>query len=464
MPVTTRATPLAGVTHERLWAWHLAPGAFERLVPPWHRVTLDSFPTPFAPGASATLTQALGPLPLRWRSRLVEVTPPHGFVDVAEGGPFASWRHAHRFDTRPDGVTLIDEIAWEPPLGALGRAVAGRWITRELHAFLAHRHRRTAEDLARHAALGAARPLRVGITGVTGLVGADLATFLTSGGHEVVPLVRSGGRHGLRGVSRTIPWDPARGPDPADLVGLDAVVHLAGEPISGGRWTAERKRRIVDSRVVATRSLAEAIARCPSPPPVLVSASAVGWWGDRDVPVDEDDAPGTGFLADTAVAWEAAADPARAAGVRVVHPRVGIVQSGRGGQLATTLPLFRLGLGGPIGHGRQALPWVALDDLVAMISQAIVDPRFEGPFAAVAPEPVSQAGWAAALGRALGRPACLPAPAAALRLALGREMADALALGGAPVRPSRLRAWGFRWSRGELDDALVFEVGGLRGT
>lgn len=292
--------------------------------------------------------------------------------------------------------------------------------------------------------------MRILVTGAAGLVGTELKSFLTQQRHHVVRLVR-----GTRSAADEIRWDPVRGVlDAPELEGLEAVVHLAGENISTGRWTADKKRRIRESRVRGTRLLSESLARLFDPPKVLVSVSAVGYYGDRgDEPLDEDSDPGSGFLPDVCREWEDAAAPAVMRGIRVVHPRLGMVLSPRGGALARMLPPFRMGIGGRIGNGRQYVSWIALEDLVAVIDYAIHNASLSGPVNAVAPETVTNQEFSVALGRVLSRPAVLFLPEFAARLAYG-EMADALLLASARVAPVRLRDSGFQFRFPELDGAL----------
>ena len=441
MPVFEKVTAMP-VDATALWAWHAAPGAFARLLPPWADVELQQAPQGLAAGTEVRIRQRVGPLWTTWDSRIVESAEPDGFVDEADRGPFSAWRHVHAFDARG----LRDTVTWELPGGALGRWVAGGRVQAELERMFAWRHRVTAEDLALHARFLHQPRLRVGVTGASGLVGSALCALLTSGGHSVVPFVRRGGG----GIS----WDPAHGVlDPEHLVGLDAIVHLAGESVAQ-RWTPESKERILQSRVGGTALLAGAIARCSRAPAVMVNASAVGFYGDRREPVDESSARGEGFLADVVTAWEAAAGE----GARVVSLRLGTVLSGRGGALAAMLPAFRAGLGGPMGGGGQPWPWIALDDVVGMIYHALMDGMWRGPVNAVAPHQVTQGELASALGAALGRPACAPAPASLLRLGMG-EMAQRLLLEGAPVVPRRAAELGYVWRRPALAGALAVELG-----
>lgn len=288
------------------------------------------------------------------------------------------------------------------------------------------------------------------ISGSTGLIGSALVSNLRSAGHDVLRLVRTPPQ-----AADEVHWDATAGRlDVAKLNAVDAVVHLAGESIAEGRWDAAKKARIRDSRVIGTRFLAESIAQLPQRPKAMVCASAIGYYGDRGEEVlREDSAPGTGFLADVCREWESAADPARAAGIRVVHVRTGIVLAKSGGALAKMLPPFRLGLGGPIGPGTQYMSWIALDDHVAILRRAAEDANYAGAINAVAPEAVTSAQFARVLGKVLRRPAFLPAPAAALRLLLG-EMADALLLASTRVEPARLSALGYRFLYPSLEGAL----------
>ena len=306
---------------------------------------------------------------------------------------------------------------------------------------------------------GTARAWTVAVTGASGLVGSALVTGLTSAGHRVVRVVRGAGAASVAG-QRLARWDPESGAlEPPALAGADAVVHLAGESVAGGRWTEAKKRRIRSTRVDVTRRLAEALPRLERPPRLLVSASAVGYYGDRGSEIlREDSAPGPGFLAEVCREWEAATDPAARAGIRVVRLRIGMVLSRRGGALGAMLTPFRLGAGGPVGSGVQWVSWIAIDDLVGAILHALATESLAGPVNAVAPEPVTNRELARTLGRVLRRPALLPLPAVAARLLFG-QMADELLLASARVEPARLRATGFTFRHARLEDALRHELG-----
>ena len=305
--------------------------------------------------------------------------------------------------------------------------------------------------------------MKVLISGASGLVGSALARSFVSGGHEVRRLVRrkpvAAAAVPPKGDGREIFWDPAAGKlEPDALEGIDAVVHLAGENVAGGRWTAARKRRILNSRVAGTGLIARAVAAA-DPPPVLASASAIGFYGDRgDQPVDETAAGGDGFLAGVCRQWEAAASPALDRGARVVLVRIGLVLSSRGGALAKMLTPFRLGLGGIVGDGRQVMSWIHLDDLVGVFEHALADPNLSGPINAVAPAAVTNRDFTRTLGRVLGRPTLVPMPAPMVRLAFG-EMGTELLLASTRVVPSRLQASGYAFRFPDLESALRHELG-----
>ncbi|NLG62474.1 MAG: TIGR01777 family protein [Candidatus Cloacimonetes bacterium] len=300
--------------------------------------------------------------------------------------------------------------------------------------------------------------MRVAITGSSGMVGRALADALRQRGDEVVRVVRS-----FRNVSareRVVVWQPDKGQiEATKLEGLDAVVHLAGETIAGV-WTSRKKRAIYESRVKGTTLLARTLADRRRKPAVLISMSGVNYYGsDRgDEPLTEESSPGTGFMAEVAIAWEQSAGAVREAGIRVVHPRTAPIFSPRGGILKTLLPLFRLGLGAQLGSGEQYAPWIALDDVVRAFLLFLDRSDLTGPVNLVAPDLVTNAELTAELARAVNRPSVLKAPAFALKLAPG-GMGQELLLGGLKVIPRVLQDAGFAWSHPRLRDALRAMLG-----
>jgi uncharacterized protein (TIGR01777 family) len=297
--------------------------------------------------------------------------------------------------------------------------------------------------------------MRVAITGSSGLIGSALVPFLAKSGHEVVRLVRRQARK-----ADEARWDPDRGEiDEGALERVDAVVNLSGANIAGGRWTGARKELLRSSRIGPTRLLAETIAARKTKPRVFLSSSAVGYYGSRGEEwVTEDDGPGSGFLSRLCVEWEKATAPAASAGIRVVHPRTGVVLSPAGGALGKMLLPFKAGLGGVVGPGTQYMSWIALDDLLGVLRHALEDPSVRGPLNAVASAPVTNAEFTKTLGRVLGRPTIAPLPALALRLAFG-EMAEATLLSSTRARPARLEEAGYRFLFPALEGALRHVLG-----
>lgn len=448
-------------TVEELFAWHERPGALERLTPPWERTTVEQPPDSLEVGTRAVLRAGvLGPFAVRWVAEHVGYDPPREFRDLQRSGPFAAWDHRHRFSPAGAGRSVLtDDVAYRLPLGPLGQTVAGRLVRGRLERMFAYRHRQTIADLAAHRRAGerGSTSMHVAVTGSSGLIGSALVAFLSTGGHRVTRVVRGAPEGGDR-----LRWDPEGGViDAAGLRGVDAVVHLAGEPIGGGRWTPERKRRILDSRVKGTRLLAETLAGMRDGPRTLVCMSGINAYGyDRgDEVLTEESSRGDGFLAEVVRQWEAAADPARAAGLRVVHVRGGVVQSPKGGSLRLQLPLFRAGVGGPLGSGRQWFSWISLDDIVGVLHHALVTPDVEGVLNATAPQPVRNAEFTRVLGRVLGRPTLVPVPRFGPALLLGREGAKETAFVNLRVLPARSQATGYTFRHPDVETALRHLLG-----
>jgi uncharacterized protein (TIGR01777 family) len=448
------------VSAGQAFAWHERPGAFERLMPPWQRVEVIAREGGICDGDRTTLRMRLGPVWRQWVAEHRDYQAGRLFRDVQVAGPFALWEHTHRFEPIGEGASrLIDQVQYKLPFGTLGRCLGGRQVRRMLDSVFSYRHRLTGLDLAMHARYAHKPRMKVAITGASGVIGSALVAMLTTGGHDVIRLVRRPSSPG----SGAALWDPMRGVlEPARLEGIDAVVHLAGENVGGGRWTRARKQRIVESRESATSMLVQSLARLARPPGAFISASAVGYYGDAgDGVCDEAAAGGAGFLADVCRRWEAAAAPAVVAGMRVALARIGVVITPRGGALAKMLRPFRLGLGGPIGAGTQVMSWISLDDAVAALHHLLMHDELAGPVNLVAPEPVSNRRFAAALAAVLHRPAFMPLPGFAARFLFG-QMADEMLLAGARAVPRRLVESGFSFRDPEIEGALRWCLGRMK--
>ena len=300
--------------------------------------------------------------------------------------------------------------------------------------------------------------MRVLVSGSHGLIGTALVRTLRTRGDDVARLVRPSA--GAQPGSSDVSWDIEAGAiDTRAMEGVGAVVHLAGASLAR-RWSPAHKARIRDSRVNGTTLLTTALAQLDPPPAVMVSGSAVGYYGDRgDELLTEDSVPGTGFLTEAVEAWESATAPAENVGIRVVHLRTGIVQSAEGGALGTALPLFKLGLGGQLGPGRQYVSWISLADEVGAIIHSLTHDTVRGALNATAPNPVTNAEYTRVLGAAVGRPTLLRVPTFALSTALGSEMARETLLASQRVRPARLEATGFEFRHPELPGALAAALG-----
>jgi uncharacterized protein (TIGR01777 family) len=296
--------------------------------------------------------------------------------------------------------------------------------------------------------------MRIAVSGATGLVGSDLVLSLKTRGHQVTRIVRAGK------ADDDVVWDPPSGQmDGANLNGLDAVIHLAGENIAGRRWSAEQKARIRDSRVQGTSLLSDTLAKLPQRPRTLISASAIGFYGDRgDEELTEASSAGTGFLAEVCQEWEDATAAAEKAGIRVVHLRFGVILSAKGGALAKMLTPFRMGVGGRIGSGRQWMSWIAIDDAAGAIIHALTTETLRGPVNGVAPGAVTNQEFTKTVGKVLSRPTIFPMPGFAARLAFG-EMADELLLAGMRVLPKALTHSGYHFLYGDLESALRHLLG-----
>ena len=429
---------------DEVFAWHRRPGAITRLLPPWQPVRV------VREAASVRDGRAVLALPggLRWVAghEPRSYDPPRQFADALQP-PLSMtlrWEHRHLFAPSGEHGTLVTDMV-DTPVPA-----------RMLRPMFAYRHRQLAADLAAHARARelCAEPMTIAVTGSSGLIGSALAALLTTGGHEVIHLVRRAPRHA--GERQWRPDDP----DPGLLDDADAVIHLAGASIAG-RFTPEHKQQIRASRVGPTRKLAAVAARSAGALRAFVTASAVGIYGpDRgDEILTEHSDRGDGFLADVVGAWEDAIAPAATAGIRTVQVRTGVVQTPRGGVLRLMYPLFAAGLGGPLGDGAQWLAWIGIDDLLDVYLRAVTDPALAGPVNAVAPHQVRNAEYARTLGRVLGRPAVLAVPAIGPRLLLGAEGASELAAASQRVRPAALAAAGHQFRYPGLDGALRHVLG-----
>jgi hypothetical protein len=458
----TYRTPLP-VPPAEAFAWHERPGAFERLAPPWENVEVVSRSGGIRDGADVHLKVHKGPVALDWHLRHVDHVPGERFVDEQVSGPFEHYRHEHRFlpGEEPGTTLLEDHLRWDVPLGAAGEFLGGTMVARDLDRTFRFRHTRLGQDLALHARFADTPRKKVAITGASGLIGSALSNLLTTGGHEVVPVTRNrAAAQAGKGIWWSVEDDTI---DEEGLVGVDAVVHLAGEPINAMRWTEEKKKAIRESRVQGTRLISRVVAQLPDGPQALICASAVGYYGDRgDEVMTEESSRGRGFLAETVEAWEGASRRAEGAGIRVARIRFGLVLSPAGGALPKMLWAFKSGLAGRIGNGRQYVPWIDLDDVTGLLYHAVMDGSATGALNGTAPNPVTNATFTDILGRVLHRPTVVPVPSLAVKAALG-EMGEELLLKGQRARPVRTEKLGYRFRFRDLEESLRHQLGRHEG-
>ncbi|MDF1824947.1 MAG: TIGR01777 family oxidoreductase [Verrucomicrobiales bacterium] len=449
---TFHLTSTIAASAEELRAWHFRQGAFNRLNPPWEKAqVIESF-RELEDGARAVIDVGSGPMKQRWiaEHELIE----SGFIDRQVSGPFASWEHRHLFEDLSENTSkLTDSIHYRLPMGVPGRLLGNPVVVPKLRRMFRYRHAVTKSDLERRIASPPPRALSVLITGATGLIGQALTGYLQTQGHTVHTVTRTPKHEG------EIRWNPEAGEIdwPSDLQ-VDGVVHLAGENVGERRWTAPTKHQILESRRLGTRLISGTIAKLPNPPAVLVSASGSGFYPHDGSEHDESSPVGNHFLADVCKIWEAETKEAEAAGIRVVHPRIGAVLTPAGGMLKKLTPLFLAGLGGPIGSGRQQLSWISIDDVIDILHRALFEEEWCGPLNVTAPEIVTNREFTRTLASMLRRPALLPVPAGALKLALG-EMADETILADIAAIPKKLQSLGYQFRHPDLISALSHVLG-----
>ncbi len=458
MPILERRSTIP-FSKESVEAWYSVPSAIKRMIPTWRNATIEKEVSSRVAGRNVALRINKFTGVWQWEYAFEDSKETSG-AEIADSGPFTDLQHrkgSKSISSSPgESCVLSDRIEFSYPLGGIGERFFGRSIRDELEAVLHARQIRLTEDLSRHLHEGPGKSLRIGITGSSGLVGSALVNFLQSGGHHVVRFVRGG--HSIPGDDQ-VRWDPSRGTIDTDrMEGLDAMVHLAGAGIASERWSLSRRRMIRSSRVGGTMLLCSALAALKDPPKVLVSASAIGFYGNTAEPVDETSKPGRGFLPDLCVEWEAVTSTAKNAGIRVVIPRIGIVLSPKGGALEKMLPPAKFGVMGPMGSGQQGMSCIGLDDLVYLIHAVLSDESFEGPVNAVSPDAVTQREFARILGGILGRPSKVPMPAGVVKALFG-EMGEKLLLEGNFVRPDRIREAGFRFSQPTVEEVLRLQLG-----
>ncbi|VVS93609.1 TIGR01777 family oxidoreductase [Desulfoluna spongiiphila] len=431
--------------------WHGGEGVVQRLTPPW--VAFDNLRRQggLEKGATTSLTLKAGPLPVRWHSVHTACDPGRGFTDTMVRGPFAFFEHTHRFDEDQGGCLLTDSIRYSLPFAAASHPVAGALVDKELARMFRYRHAITARDMASRLAATGEPSLTFAVSGAAGIIGSALVPWLKSQGHQVMPLVR-----GRAAGPCEIAWDPVGGTlEEEKLKGCDVLIHLAGENIGNGRWTAEKRERIIRSRVDGTSLLARAVSRLEGGPRLFLSASAVGFYGNRGDDTVTESAPcGGSYVSEVCRLWEEAAEAnwTHPSG-RLVTLRIGVVLTPAGGALARLRPVFKAGLGGTFGSGEQYMSWVSMEDVLGAVDHILRTPTIEGPVNLTAPHPVTNRAFARILASSLNRCAFTTLPSAAITCAFG-EMGREVLLEGVKALPGVLEQSGYGFVHPTLADAL----------
>ncbi len=465
MPFFERSSAI-DCDRQDLFQYHANPGALNRLIPPWENIAIERRSDSLAVGSEVVIRNSLFGVPVRWHARHTGLHAPESFQDVQLSGPFKTWVHDHVFEEKGNGHSiLLDRVQFETKFGSLGK-LGLPLVRSKLRAMFAFRHRTTQSDLTLQSFLRqhtANRILRIGVTGSTGLIGRRLIDLISVMGHQAVRILRPASIDRTQEFplsSKSVLWRPGTGfSDEPVMQNLDAVIHLAGKGIASTRWTDSAKRAIRESRVEGTQALVRDLCKLDSPPKAFVCASGVGIYGDRSSEVlDESTPPGNDFLSELARDWESAAMEFGAAGNRVAIGRLGIALHPRQGALAKLLVPFQLGVGGPVGNGRQYWSWIHVDDAAAAFLYLAANPNCTGAYNLVAPEQTDNRTFSKTLGRVLKRPSLLPAPAFALRVMLG-EMADAMLLASTRANCRRLIEDGFPFRATHLEDCLRHILG-----
>ena len=456
MGIFTKKSRIAAPV-EPVFQWHSRPGALERLSPPWDPIHVVENPGGIKKGAKAVLKMKAGPVPYTWAAEHTAYEENRLFRDEQIKGPFSKWIHTHRFE--PDGESacfLEDKIEYKLPIASIGDALLDPFIQRTLDRIFTYRHRITAEDISLHLSRKSQTPLNILVSGASGLIGSALIPFLTTGGHRIVRLVR---RLPLADTNEVF-WDPDSGVlNPHDLGKIDVVIHLSGENIGQGRWTEDKKKRIVESRVKSTDLISKVITALNPVPRVFVCASAIGFYGDRGhLLLDESDGPGNDFISSVCAKWEKSAEPAVQKGIRTAFMRIGVVLSPLGGALSRLLWPFKIGLGAKIASGKQYMGWVSIEDVIGAVYHTMINDAVKGPVNVVSPMCSTNIEFTKTLGRVLSRPTVLSIPSVAIKILFG-EMGREILLSSTRVKPETLLNTGYRFRSPHLEEALLQMLG-----
>lgn len=437
---------------EALFEYHQRKGALARLTPPWEKVKVVQEAESLEDGNEVKLETEIGPFNTSWNIQHFDYKQNSQFCDQLIKGPFKKWIHKHKFESSGNNQSrLTDHIAYDLPFGG---NLFTNFVTKKLERLFKYRNEIIEKDLVTHKLPQTPTPMRILVTGATGLIGRALVPFLRLQGHTVLPLSRY-----LR--DDCIWWDPYKKDiDPEAFRDTDAVIHLAGESVFQGRWTRERKRGILESRFLTTHFLVDCMTKAAKKPNVFICASGTGYYGSQiDFTADETAPAGRDFLAYVCKSWEKAASRAKEQGIRVINLRTGLVLSPAGGILSKLLPLFKLGLGGSLGNGNQMLSWITIDDVLGIIQYCLAENSISGPVNVVAPKSTTNKDFAQTLANVLGRPCIVKVPSLMAQIVMGKRMATETVLSDIDCVPHKILNAGYNFRYPELSEAVGYLCG-----
>lgn len=441
---------------EKVFQWHERPGAIERYSPPWDPISVIRKTGGIEAGAEVVLLMHAGPVPYRWHARHTDFIPDQLFRDEMVKGPFKSWVHTHEFEAVDQNSCQIrDHIEFQLPFHPLRKQLSSKWVQQSLERIFYYRHEVLKQDLSLQLPFSTQKPLKILVSGSSGLIGSALIPLLTTAGHEVLRLVRR------KPVSQgEVFWDPIKGElDPSELIGVDVVINLAGEKIGDARWTPAKKREIIDSRILGTRLLVTKMTQMDQPPQTFLNASAIGYYGDRgDEQLTEGSSAGEDFISIVCRQWEQESLIAQEKGIRTANLRIGIVLDPRGGALNELLPMYRLKMGTMPALGDQFVSWLGLNDVADMVFHIMHRSDISGAVNLVAPTAVRNQELSQLLAELHSSFGVIKVPASLLKLRFG-EMAEELVLSSTRVKPEILTKTGFNFRYPELNGLLKHILG-----
>ena len=445
---------------EDLWKWYDSEEAFTRLTPEWEQIKALQLGA-IANGERTIFKLKMGPIPRKWIAEHYNVQERQTFDDIMVKGVFSKWDHKRTFSITKNGSMIRDQVEWKLPFHFLSKFTSPVTVMPRLKGMFRYRSDTVRSDLEKISLYSKNGKKRILISGSTGLIGTELCAFLSSAGHQVVRLLRKSSKlPPYANNESVIRWDDQTGEiTSGSFENFDVVIHLAGAGIGDKRWSKSRKILIEKSRTIPTKMLAEKLAQCENKPEVLISSSAIGWYGNRGNEVlTEKSIPKDGFLPKICSQWEYATKPAKDSGIRVVNMRTGIIVTAKGGMLQKLLLPAKFGAFGPVGGGKQMQSWISLNDMIYSIYHLINNKKCEGAFNITSPNPINQKGFAKVLGKVLKRPAFAPLPGFVIKLLFG-EMGKELILDGQHVVPEKLLESGYEFVYPDLESCFRHTLG-----